>query len=78
MSISNLFAVVVPALVMAFLAFAIFLYRKVQYPSPLVWGSMVNGLGPVRAHHVLDYNQEIDTEEPFCRAVGTTGAPAAV
>ncbi|HEY6252031.1 MAG TPA: hypothetical protein VI685_18905 [Candidatus Angelobacter sp.] len=40
------------------------LYRRVQYPSPLVWGSMVNGLGPVRAHQVLDYNEEIDNQEP--------------
>jgi len=40
------------------------LYRRVRYPSPLVWGSMVNGLGPVRAHHVLDYNEDIDNEEP--------------
>lgn len=41
------------------------LYRRVQYPSPLVWGSMVNGLGPLRAHQVLDYNEEIDNEEPL-------------
>lgn len=46
------------------------LYRRVQYPSPLVWGSMVNGLGPVRAHQVLDYNKEIDNEEPLRGRLG--------
>lgn len=46
------------------------LYRRVQYPSPLVWGSMVNGLGPVRAHQVLDYNEEIDNEEPLGGRLG--------
>lgn len=46
------------------------LYRKVQYPSPVVWGSMVNGLGPVRAHQVLDYNKEIDNEEPLRGRLG--------
>jgi len=69
MSISNLFAVV-PTVVMAFLALALVVRRKVQYPSPLVWGSMVNGLGPLRAHQVLDYNEEIDNEVPLVGRLG--------
>jgi hypothetical protein len=62
MSISNLFAVV-PAVVMACLAFALVLLRKVQYPSPLVWGQMLNKIGPVRAHEVLGYNEKLESEE---------------
>lgn len=40
-------------------------YRKIGNPSPLVWGRILPGLGPVRAHEVLDYNNQIENEEPI-------------
>jgi hypothetical protein len=43
--------------------FAVLLYRRIQYPSPLVWGSILGKVGPARAHLVLDYNKQLDEEE---------------
>jgi hypothetical protein len=45
--------------------FAVVLCRRVKYPSPLVWGCILNKVVPVRVHLVLDYNKEIDEEEPM-------------
>jgi hypothetical protein len=32
--------------------------KKIAHPSPLVWGRIFSGLGPLRAHEVLDYNKQ--------------------
>lgn len=69
MTIFNPFAVLPEAVLIAVML-AVALYRRVQYPSPLVWGSMVNGLGPLRAHQVLNYNEQIDDEEPLGGGLG--------
>src|SRR5579872_1154468 len=64
MSVLNLFAVL-PTILIVIVIFAVVLLKKVQYPSPLVWGCILNKVVPVRAHLVLDYNKEIDEEEPM-------------
>jgi hypothetical protein len=66
MRILNPFAVL-PEAVLVIVMFAVALYRRIQYPSPLVWGSILNRLGPVRAHQVLDYNDQLDKEERLGR-----------
>lgn len=45
-------------------------YRKIDHPSPLVWGRILPGLGPMRAHEVLDYNKHIENEEPIAGRLG--------
>lgn len=40
-------------------------YRKIDRPSPLVWGRILPDLGAVRAHEVLDYNKQFENEEPI-------------
>jgi|SRR5215469_6499123 len=52
-----------PGMAILVVFFAAGLYRKIQYPSPLVWGRIIPRVGPVRAHEVLDYNEEFE-EEP--------------
>src|SRR5579872_516892 len=54
-----------PAVAVVILFFAAGLYRRIQYPSPLVWGCILNKVVPVRAHLVLNYNKEIDEERPI-------------
>jgi hypothetical protein len=46
------------------------LYRKVGHPSPLVWGRILPDLGPVRAHEVLEYNEQIESKEPHRGRLG--------
>ena len=58
-----LFEFILPVMVIVALFVAVGVYRTVQYPSPLVWGRIINKLGPARAHHVLDHNEEIENEE---------------
>jgi hypothetical protein len=50
------------AVVMALVLIAI--VKKISHPSPLVWGRILPDLGPVRAHQVLGYNEQIEGEEP--------------
>jgi len=58
-------------LVISILAFVLLTaYRKVGHPSPLVWGRILPDLGPVRAHEVLDYNEQIENEEPIRGRLG--------
>lgn len=61
---------ILPGLAVLILFFAAGLYRKVRYPSPLLWGCIVNRVVPVRAHLVLDYNEQIDDEEPLGGRLG--------
>jgi hypothetical protein len=64
----SLFAVL-PAILAIALIFALVLVKKIQYPSELVWGSILGKVGPARAHLVLDYNKQLDDEEATeCRA----------
>jgi len=69
MSMLNLFAIL-PAILVILLVLAVAVFRKVQFPSPLLWGCIVNRVVPVRAHLVLDYNEEIDEEEPVGGRLG--------
>jgi hypothetical protein len=52
-----------PAILAIALIFALVLVKKIQYPSELVWGSILGKVGPARAHLVLDYNKQLDDEE---------------
>lgn len=54
---------ILPGVAVLSVFFAMGLFRKIQYPSPVVWGCIINKVGPVRAHHVLDYNKQIENEE---------------
>jgi hypothetical protein len=58
----SLFALL-PAILAIALIFALVLVKKIQYPSELVWGSILGKVGPARAHLVLDYNKQLDDEE---------------
>jgi hypothetical protein len=49
---------------------AAWLYRRVQYPSPVLWGCIINKVVSVRTHLVLDYNEELDGEEPMQGRLG--------
>jgi hypothetical protein len=60
----SLFAVL-PAILAIALIFALVLVKKIQYPSELVWGSILGKVVPARAHLVLDYNKQLDDEEPI-------------
>ena len=62
----SLFAVL-PAILAIALIFALVLVKKIQYPSELVWGSILGKVGPARAHLVLDYNKQLDEEATECR-----------
>src|SRR5215467_13536947 len=70
MPILFFFELMLPGAVVLMVFFAVGLYRKVQYPSPLVWGCILNKLGSVRAHYVLDYHEQIENEEPLRGRLG--------
>jgi hypothetical protein len=38
-------------------------YVKIRRPSPLVWGRIIPRVGPIRAHEVMDYNEECEAAE---------------
>lgn len=42
----------------------IIVYRKVQMPSPLVWGLITQKVGPVRVDSVLEYVKQNASDEP--------------
>lgn len=62
MSLLNPFAIL-PAVAILVVLFVGLFYKKLRYPSPLVWGRILGKIGPVRAHSVLDYNDELESEE---------------
>lgn len=55
--------VVLPEIAMVVLLSVGFLFKRVRYPSPLVWGLILGKIGPVRAHNVFDYNKKLESEE---------------
>jgi hypothetical protein len=59
----SLFAILPVVLAIA-LIFVLVLIKKIQYPSEVVWGSILGKVVPARAHLVLDYNKQLDDEEP--------------
>jgi hypothetical protein len=54
---------ILPGIMVLASFFVVLLYRRIKYPSPLVWGSILGKVGPARAHLVLDYNKQLDEEE---------------
>lgn len=61
----NLFLDFIPFVLLIAGVVVVTKYRKIGHPSPLVWGQTLRGLGPVRANEVLDYNKEIEGEQPI-------------
>lgn len=55
--------VVLPVAVMLVLVSAVALYRRIQYPAPLVWGRIIPRVGPVRADEVLAYIEGCEVAE---------------
>jgi hypothetical protein len=62
MSMLSLFAVLPTILAIALISVLV-LIKKIQYPSEVVWGSILGKVVPARAHLVLDYNKQLDDEE---------------
>lgn len=60
----SLFAIL-PVMLAIVLICVFMLVKKIQYPSPLVWGCIITKVVPARAHLVLDYNKQLDDEEPI-------------
>jgi hypothetical protein len=57
----SLFAIL-PVILAIVLISILVLVKKIQYPSPLVWGCIITKVVPARAHLVLDYNKQLDDE----------------
>jgi hypothetical protein len=60
----SLFAIL-PAMLAIVLISVLVLLKKIQYPSPLVWGCIITKVVPARAHLVLNYNKQLDDEDPI-------------
>ena len=60
----SLFAIL-PVMLAIVLISVLVLVKKIQYPSELVWGCILGKVVPARAHLVLDYNKQLDDEEPI-------------
>jgi hypothetical protein len=54
---------VLPFVVAAIGFVLVMVYRKIQHPAPLVWGRIIPRVGPIRAHEVMDYNEECEAAE---------------
>ena len=58
-------SVYAPGAVVLLILLGVLWFRGIQYPSALVWGSVLGDVGPVRAHNVLEYNKSLeDDDEP--------------
>lgn len=60
---------ILPLLALAVVFVLIAIVKKIAHPSPMVWGRILSDLGPLRAHEVLDYNNE-QSEEPLVGRLG--------
>ena len=61
---------ILPLLGVVVVIVLIAIVQKIAHPSKLVWGRILSDLGPVRAHLVLDYNEQIDDEQPMRGRLG--------